>query len=287
VAAQVLALFNLAAVPFRDTVETIVKRAFAPLVDSGDLKIDLSDTPAASADHRLTFTATYDWDDYSRRGCFFRPLYYGVTGEVLLEAIERRNFCANVTRCDSCERVFRRSADEQGKMIGVTAIHEIGHMLGLMGKAAFPGANSEGHSGDPANGMFAINMHKDFNPIEMGGPRTRKYTIVSGDTLSGIAHRIGFWPAGTYGWKFLYDLKGKDGTQNKTLLKSGNPHKIWPGEQIWVPDPEAWVAFNRIAFLKDKTFSAEQVTTMRKFLKSGGNIIQLPAVPQRAPAPTP
>ena len=209
--AQVLALVNLTAVPFRETVEGIVKRAFAPLVDSGDLKIDLSDTPAATADHKLSFTATYDWDDFSRRGCLYKPLYYG----------ERKNFCTNVTRCDTCERVFHRSADEQGKMIGVTAIHEIGHLLGLIDDAAFPGANGEGHSGDPANGMFAITMHKDYNPIEMGGPRTKKYAIVSGDTLSGIAHRIGFWPAGTLGWKFLYDLKGKDGTQAQIGPRAG------------------------------------------------------------------
>jgi len=278
-AAKVLALTNFSGVPFREKVEAIIRKAFKPLVDSGDLTIDAGGAPGTTPDFALDFNPRYEWNDFDRRGCLYKPLYYGVTGEVLLEAIERKNFCANVTRCETCQRVFRASADEQGKMIGVTAIHEIGHLLGLIDAAAFAGANGEGHSGDPANGMFAINRHKDYNPVEEGGPRTKKYTIVSGDTLSGIAQRIGFWPAGTTGWKFLYDLKGKDGKRNRDLLRGKSPHKIWPGEEIWVPDPDAWTTFIRTAFLQDKSFTDEQIATMRKQLKSGGSIIQTTPVP--------
>jgi len=271
-AAQVLALTNLSAVPFHESVEAAIRKAFAPLVDSGDLTIDVSGKPAGTPDHTLDFNPKYEWNSFDRRACLYKPLYYGVTGEVLVEAIQRKNYCDNVTRCDTCQPVFRNTAGELGKMIAVTAMHEIGHILGLIDAAAFTGANGEGHSGDPANGMFAINRHKDYNPIEEGGPRTKKYTIVSGDTLSGIAHRIGFWPAGTIGWKFLYDLKGKDGTQNSKLLRGKSPHKIWPGEEIWIPDVEAWIAFFRKAFLQDKSFNEEQIATMRKLLKGGGSI---------------
>lgn len=273
-AAQVLSLTNLSTVPFKEKVESIIRSAFAPLVDSGDLKIDTSGT-AAKPDHVLNFVATHAWNQFDRRGCLHKPIFFGVTGDVLVETIERKNYCDNVKRCDTCTTVFRRSADELGKMIGVVAIHEIGHLLNLMEEASFTGANGEGHSADPANGMFAINRHKDYNPIEEGGPRTKKYTIVKDDTLSGIAHRIGFWPAGTVGWKFLYDLKGKDGKRNRELLRGKTAHEIWPGEEIWVPDRDAWVAFYRKAFLQDKSFNDEQIATMRKFIKSGGSIIKL------------
>jgi hypothetical protein len=282
-AARWLVLENVSDVPFRETVEAIIKKGFAALVDSKDLEIDFSGTRADKADFTLSFEKSYGWNDLDRRGCLYKPLYYGVTGTVQVEAIERKNFCDNVKRCDTCQPVFRRSADELGKMIGVTALHEIGHLLGLEGPGVFPGADGAGHSGDPGNGMFAITRHKDYNPIEEGGPRTRKYTIVKDDTLSGIAHRIGFWPASTIGWKQLYEMTGKDGTKNKNLLRGRDPNKIWPGEQIWIPDIAAWAAFYREAFLKDKSFSTEQVDAMRKFLKAGGSIIRTTPVP----APTP
>lgn len=267
---QQLRIENLSAVSSRSEVEAMIKKAFAPLVDSGDLEIDMTGTTAKKALYVLTFEKNYGWSTFSHRGCLFRPLYYGVTGTVNVDAIGRKNFCADVTKCSTCERLFR-TKDEQTKQIGQTAVHEIGHLFGLHEAKAYAGADSDGHSADPANAMFAITIHKDYKPIEEDSQRTKKYTIVKGDWLSKIALRIGFWPP-NIGWQTLYKLKGKDGKSNKELLRSGDPNLIFPGEEIWVPDIAARIAFNRDAELKTKTFNKEQLDTMRAFIKEGKTI---------------
>jgi len=221
---QQLSIKNLSAVPFKADVEAMIKQAFAPLVDSGELQIDMTGTKAGT--YVLSFQGSYEWSDLSRRGCQFMPHDYGVTGTVSLEAIERKNFCTDVTKCHTCECQFRNSKDELGKQIGQTAVHEIGHLFGLQDAKAFAGADSSGESGDAANFMFAITSHKDYKRLEEDSQRTRKYTIVKGDTLSKIVLRIGFRPPN---WQKLYGFKGMDGKSNKELLRSGDPNLIFPG----------------------------------------------------------
>ena len=261
-----LRIDNLAAVSARGDVEDMIKAAFKPLVDSGDLEIDLTGAKATSARYVLTFETKYDWNTFDHRGCLFKPFYYGLTGSVYLDAIERKNFCEDVTKCGTCERLFR-TKDEQAKQIGMTAVHEIGHLFGLHEG----GSDGSGHSADPANFMFAITSHIDYKPIEEDSRLTKKYTIVKDDWLSKIAHRIGFWPDST-GWQTLYKLKGKDGKSNKQLLRSGNPNLIFPGEEIWVPDIPARIAWTREQHMKSKSFTKPQTDAMRAFIKAGKTI---------------
>jgi hypothetical protein len=271
-AARVLSFEHFATVPFRDEVEPAIKRCLQPLVDSGDLQIDLTGRQADSALYVLTFEKDYAWTDLDRLGCLHKPLYYGTTGVVNLEAIRRKNMCRDVTRCDTCERLFHRSPDEYGRMITSTALHEIGHLFGLNDGAAFTGSDGSGHSGDPANMMFAITNHKDYKPPEEDSARTVKYTIAKDDTFSEIARRIGFWPPTTIGVKKLSELKGKDGKRNLDLLKSKDAAKITAGEQIWIPDIPARIRFTREMELKVKTYTKEQYDTMRAFIKAGKTI---------------
>jgi len=265
-----LRLENLAAVTARADVEAMIAAAFKPLVDSGDLEIDVTGAKAKTARYVLSFEAKYGWSPLDHRGCLFKPLYYGVTGSVNLDAIERKNFCEDVTRCGTCERLFR-TKDEVAKQVGMTAVHEIGHLFGLHEAAAYKGADGAGHTGDPANFMFAITNHADYKPIEQDSRLTKKYTIVKDDWLSKIAHRLGFWPA-SEGWKTLYKFKGKDGKSNKELLRSGDPNLIFPGEEIWVPDIPARIVWNRDQHMKAKSFTKEQIDTMRAFIKAGKTI---------------
>jgi hypothetical protein len=265
-----LRIDNLAAVSARTEVEAMIAAAFKPLVESGDLEIDFTGTKAKSARYDLSFETKYEWNTLDHRGCLFKPFYYGVTGTVNLEAIERKNFCQDVTKCSTCERLFR-TKDEVAKQVGMTAVHEIAHLFGLHEGTAYKGADGAGHTGDPANFMFAIINHIDYKPIEEDSRLTKKYTIVKDDWLSKIAHRLGFWPA-SQGWKTLYKFKGKDGKSNKQLLRSGDPNLIFPGEEIWVPDIPARITWNRDLHMKPKSFTKDQIDTMRAFIKAGKTI---------------
>ena len=270
-ATRQLSLLNLATVPFHDDVAAMIKSAFEPLVSAGDLEIDLSGTKFDLPTYELEFVKKTAWSPVTHKGCQFLPANYGVSGQVFIESIQRKNFCTDVTRCDTCETLFRNSKDELGKQIGQVAVHEIGHLFGLNAAADFKGADVEGHTGDAANFMFAITRHKDFQLPELDSQRTRKYKIVKGDWLSKIALRVGFWPPNE-GWKLLYALKGKDGKSNKELLRSGDPNLIFPGEEIWVPDIPQRIAFTRAAELQTKSFTAEQIATMRAFVQAGKTI---------------
>jgi hypothetical protein len=270
-AARQLSIRNLSIVPFRDDVVGIITPAFEPLTSAGDLEIDLTGTKFDAPTYELEFDNKTACSPVTHKGCQFLPSDYGVSGMVHIESIQRKNFCVDVTRCDTCETLFRNSKDELGKQIGQVAVHEIGHLFGLNAPADFKGADADGHIGDPGNFMFAITRHKDFQPPETDSQRTKKYKIVKGDWLSKIALRVGFWPVHE-GWKTLYNFKGKDGKANKELLRSGDPNLIFPGEEIWIPDIPARIAFTRAAELQTKSFTAEQIATMRAFVKAGKTI---------------
>lgn len=70
-------------------------------------------------------------------------------------------------------------------------------------------------------------------PAPPPGPATKTYTVVSGDTLSGIAGRFGTT------WPILYNMN--KGTIDSTSAAHGNPiaggawNNIFPGEQLQVP----------------------------------------------------
>ena len=140
-----------------------------------------------------------------------------------------------------------------------------------MDASSYKGADASGHSGDERNPMFVDLLHADYTPIREDAKRTTLYTIVRGDTLSGIAQRIGFWRR-LGGWPALYDLEGKDGRRNRDRLRSGNPDLIFPGESIWIPDVDVRAAFLRRVELVPKTFTKAQMDTMRAFVQAGKTI---------------
>jgi nucleoid-associated protein YgaU len=270
-AAQVLSLKNLGSAPFHDRVQEAVANGLAPLVDSGDLTIDFTGRQFDKATYQLTFEARYSWTPANKSGSWRHPWMLGMTGEVYVDAITRRNYCTDVTRSGTCAPIFKRSPDELGRAIANTALHEIGHLFGLMDATSYKGADGDGHTGDERNPMFVDQLHSDYKPIVQDAARTTLYTIVSGDTLSAIARRIGFWRR-LGGWQALYDFAGSDGRKNRERLRSGDPDLIFPGEQIWIPDVEVRRAWFRSVELKPKEFTKAQFDFMRAWVQAGKTI---------------
>jgi nucleoid-associated protein YgaU len=182
---------------------------------------------------------------------------------VNVDALKKLNHCDNVKKCSTCEPVFRHTKEELGKMLGYTAIHEIGHVFGLLDKSSFTGANDSGHSGDPKNYMFAVNLYPGYLRRFEDYKTTMKYTIKKGDNLSKIAARIGL------SWKKLYEFKGQDGKKNRELLRSGDPNLIYPGEGVWIPDDKARLLFKRKLWLMDESFTKSQIDSMRRWIVAG------------------
>jgi len=113
-----------------------------------------------------------------------------------------------------------------------------------------------------------ITLRKDFARLPHDSQRAKRYRIVEGDSLASIAQRLGFWPP-SEGWRTVYEFKGPDGVDNRTLLRSGSPESISPGEEIWVPDIEARTLWQRSLELTEKTFTTVQIDTMRRWIDSG------------------
>ena len=116
--------------------------------------------------------------------------------------------------------------------------------------------------------MFDNRFHLDYKPFPEDQRRTKKYKIQRGDTLSGIADRIGMTlPVGT--WRTLYDFRGQDGKRNRDMLRSGSPDLIYPNEEIWIPDVQARLAYMRSLELQPKSFTSDQFTTMAQSWRRG------------------
>ncbi len=272
-AIQTLKIVNLSDVPFHAFVQSQIEKGLDTLVQSSHLKIDF--TGKKRGNYTLEFDKSYSWSKFERIRCWYKPSILGMTGGVFIKALEKRNYCEDVTKCRTCEPVFRRSRDELGKAISNTALHEIGHLFGLMDKSSYTGANSAGHTGDSSNFMFTDILHKDYKRIRDDWERTKKHTIAKGETLLKIAQRIGFRsPLAT--WKTLYNFKGRDGKQNKDILRSKDPDLIFPGEEIWIPDYQAKRLFLRKVEVQDKKFIKSQFDTMRNWLKAGRTIYKSP-----------
>jgi hypothetical protein len=269
-AKRVLSLKSLGSVPFSAEVGRRIQLGLDPLVKEGLLEIDLLGT-AKNPDYTLTFVNRSLTGALHRTGCWVHPRTAGVSGTVNPNAISERNFCRDTQKCGTCEPLFRQVPNELGKAIADTALHEIAHLFGVQEGGADGGA----HVGDPGNIMFETRFHREFTPLVQDTRRTMKYRIVTGDTLSRIALRIGFVPP-TGDWRTLYDFKGQDGKSNRNLLRSGNPDLIFPGEEIWIPDMMERLKWHRAMELQDRNFTPEQLRTMKDWVREGRTMMEIP-----------
>ena len=266
---RILNLNNFSAVPFRNVVQQKLEVAFAELIRSSTLSIDFAGS-ARDSSYQLTFHTTYNWNSINRYRNWYRPMIAGVTGVVNIEALRRRNYCRDVGDRRTCEPVVRELVNELGESIVYTAVHEAGHLFGLVNG----GNDGSGHLSDPRNYMFINSLHSEYLPFLQDYRRTTKYRIRRGDNLTKIADRIGFHPP-LANWRVLYEFRGQDGRRNRYLLRSRNPNLIYPGEEIWVPDIVARVAYMRSLEICHRVFTNSQIAIMREFLNSGRTIFSI------------
>jgi hypothetical protein len=271
-AMQLLSLVNLSAAPFSEYVGHSIEEGLRPLFASGHLEIDSSGSRGRDAWYTLEFRASgYRWGTHNRSGHWHHPLATGVTGAVWLEPIRLRNYCSDVEERATCEPVFRATREELGKAVALTALHEIGHILGLLDRNAYAGADDAAHNGEPGNPMFVSPLHREFVPFPKDGRLTVPYRIRRGDTISRIARRVGFWEA-LGGWNALLDLKGPDGRTNRDRLQSGDPDRVTPGEEILIPDVARRAEYFRRIELASTGFTRAQLDTMRRWIAAGRRI---------------
>lgn len=262
-ATRVLNIVDIQLVPFREVIEPRLTAAFGKLIEWGTLRLDFSGASVDSP-YQLTFLSGYDWNATNHDRCWYRPMIGGVTGTVNLDALRRRNYCSDLDDCASCEPVVRPVPGELGQSIVYTAAHEAGHILGLMDG----GLDGSGHVGESDNFMFINSLHAGYRSLQTDHLRTTLYRVRKGDSLSRIARRIGFAPPlGT--WHTLYNFRGRNGRRNRQMLRSGDPDLIYPGEEIWVPDIPARLAYMRSLEVSEKHFTATQLDTMKRFLDAG------------------
>jgi len=177
----------------------------------------------------------------------------------------------------SCEPAFPETEAALGSIIANCTIHETGHMLGM----DTGGIDDGGHSKDPDNYMW--------DPGTMPGGNTHvsmffEYTVKKDDTLSDIVQRYinGSLDKCRFGSN---DLTYQDvwlHPENKKMgfvahpTKSGVPGRrmnnwnfIYPGEKVALINHNLRTQDYRrtfAGFLGKKTFTDEQIETMKKFI---------------------
>jgi hypothetical protein len=275
-AARTLKLTNLKNVPFADFIEEQISKHLGPLTSAGVLEIDFTGK-TRDAFYELDFDTRSNWKEgLNKHRCWYVPGLLGESQAVFVQAHRRMNLCDNVSVCSTCTPYFRHSKEEVGLAIANTALHELGHQFGFRGKSVFTGADEGGHTGNERNFMFDTTLHTDYSPLLTDTRRTRKYVVKSGDSLSTIAYRIGFrrwWRLGP-AWQLLWNFKGQDGTSNRQVLRSGDPHLIFPGEEIWVPDYHARVTWRRAVEVTPKSFTKSQLDTLAEFIREGKQLVE-------------
>ena len=263
---RTLNIINLQSVPFSSQVQAGIQAGLQPLIDSRHIIIDFNGTER-NATYRLEFVMRYDWNQYNRDRNWYRPGVGGVTGTVNVEALQKRNYCTNVGDASTCEPVVRYTSSELGKSLIFTAVHEIGHLFGIMDG----GCDSAGHTGDDRNFMFRNSCHRGYIQLLQDYNRTTQYSIQRGDSLAAICQKIGFRPPLAQ-INTLYNFKGQNGRRNRDILRSGNPDLIYPDEIIWIPDYRARLQYMRSLELSDKSFTQVQIRHMQDFINSGRTI---------------
>lgn len=262
---KVLKIYNFDRVPFNDVVREIIEEGLRPLTSGENPVLEIDFGGEGEGDYSLDFAFNHEWSSRDRTHCWYHPLYYGITPSTVdVEAIRMNNYCENIYECDTCTPIFPENPEMLGKQIGHTALHEIGHMFGLMSESSYTGANPGGHTGDPRNCMFTLPLHEDYRRRSEDYERTTNYIIRTGDNLSRIARRIGL-----RSWVELWNFRGRDGRYNRDILRSGDPNLIFPEEEIWITDIQRRIQFIREVNLTDKSFTAEQISAMRQNIEEG------------------
>jgi hypothetical protein len=185
------------------------------------------------------------------------------------------------TSPEECEIAFPESVASLGSLIANTAIHEIGHMVGL----DTGGYDSAGHTSDVKNYMW------DASGFLVGGAklntyvsRVFEYTVKRGDTLSGIVlrYRLGTLDKCRIGptkltWTMAWDHPGnKQAGFVGDTKKSGkpgrianSPHWIYPGEKVALVNQNYRTQKYRLympGFVGAKKFTDDQIKTMKQFI---------------------
>ena len=176
-----------------------------------------------------------------------------------------------------CEAAFPESEAALGALLANCTIHETGHMLGMDSG----GYDDGGHSTDPDNYMW--------DPGSMPGNDTHvsrvfEYTVKTGDTLSEIVQRYnnGSLDKCRVGNDDLTYQDVWQDPDNKKMgfiahpTKSGVPGRrmnnanyIYAGEKVVLRNNNLRTQDYRrnfAGFLGKKTFTAEQIKTMKDFI---------------------
>ena len=181
------------------------------------------------------------------------------------------------TSPQACEPAFPETEDSLGTLIANTTIHETAHMLGL----DTGGFDDGGHSSDTDNYMW------DAGTMPGGDThvsRVFEYIVKTGDTLNAIVQRYitGTLDKCRSGSNDLTVMQVWQHPKNKEMgfvahpKKSGvpgrranDPHWIYTGEKVALSNNNLRTQEYRhkiVGFLHEKTFTAEQIETMKKFV---------------------
>lgn len=236
----------------------MIEKKLKPL--SNVIKIDFTGK-SKKAKYELTFKEKWQWTSVSKIDCVYKSTFgLGFTGNVWVEVLMKLNYCEDSNDFATCIPTFPDKPEMLGKVLVFVALHEIGHLFGLMNKKSYTGADDWGHTGDTTNCMFDGPNHKDFVEHGKTDKRTKKYVLKEGESLAKLARKVGY-PSEIY----IKKLRGKDKRSNEEILKKGE-------KEIWIPDIQKKIKYQREVEFEDKSFTNEQIEFMRKWIKKG-NVI--------------
>lgn len=250
----ILKIVGLDKCPHKEYVQKIMESKLNPLRDV--LKIDFFGK-AKRAKYVFSFEHKHEWLETEKIGYRRRSYSMGITQTVNTQVLREINVCEDTDDLKTCELCFPDIPDMLGKVIANSALHEIGHMLGLLDENSYPGADSDGHTGDSSNCMFTILRHKNFRKPGEKNERTKRYLIKGDETPEKIARKKGFMSV-----THLIKLRGKDGLSNEEILGRG-------GKDIWINDIKEQLKFQREVETADEFFTDEQIKFMKNWIKEG------------------
>jgi hypothetical protein len=176
-----------------------------------------------------------------------------------------------------CEKTFPETEASLGSLIANTAIHETAHMLGL----DTGGHDNGGHTAEPDNVMWDPGT---LPPSKAPREPFFVYTVKKGDTLSSLVQKYirgSLDPcrlaASTLTYHEVWDYPpnkepgfirdpAKGGVKGR---RANDPNWIYPGEKIAFSNHtfrSQGYRRNLPGLLGKKTFTSQQIETMKKFI---------------------